>query len=54
MYWTRLLEFQLMPNLFNALGLATVDWGVIAVFVCPDSCVQDAFASEVVFVQASV
>lgn len=43
-----------MPNLLNELELTTVEWGVVAIYVCPDSCLVDEFAEEVAFVQLSV
>lgn len=34
----RVFEFQLMPQLLNSLKSDTLDWGVLAVYTCKQSC----------------
>lgn len=37
----RVFEFQVMPQLLNSLKSETLDWGILAVYTCKDSCGAD-------------
>lgn len=37
----RVFEFQVMPQLLNSLKSDTLDWGVLAVYTCRESCGSD-------------
>ncbi|KAJ8963929.1 hypothetical protein NQ314_005258 [Rhamnusium bicolor] len=48
----RRFEFQIMPQLLSILKENDLDWGVIAVYTCLDSCVADnSYKEEFVFKQ---
>lgn len=51
-----MFEFQINNTLLNQIdGLASQDWGIIAVFVCSKNCVKEsAFNKECVFVQREI
>lgn len=51
----RQFEFQIMPQLLNFLHFKdtvnSLDWGIIAIFTCKQSCVQEGYITEYVWKQ---
>lgn len=48
----RVFEFQIMPQLLNSLKSEHLDWGILAVYTCEDSCGDDGkYLSEFIHQQ---
>lgn len=47
----REFEFQIMPQMLNYLKDDKLDWGVLAIFTCSDSCNHKGYINEIVIKQ---
>lgn len=48
----RQFEFQIMPQLLNSLNDEKLDWGIIAIYTCVNSCSTDSsYLREFVYKQ---
>lgn len=47
----RHFEFQIMPQLLSVLKESILDWGVLAVYTCSNSCTSDGYKTEYIFKQ---